>query len=144
MGTTWVPLSRRYYFGYQTGREQPQKRAFGTPILPNLRELERFFATRNPKVAGSNPIESAGPGGAVRFVRRELDVQAFGINWSEIPPDAEGHEHDESGSGPERCRSWSAAQVTGESTVKKCGSTSAASSALTRRRAGVRWRAPKA
>lgn len=25
-------------------------------------------------------IEPAGPGGAVRFVRRELGVQAFGIN----------------------------------------------------------------
>ena len=36
-----------------------------------------------------------GPGGAVRFVRRELGVEAFGINWFELPPDAEGYEHDE-------------------------------------------------
>ena len=43
-------------------------------------------------------IEGAGPGGAVRFVRRELGVQAFGINWFEIPPDSEGHPHDESSS----------------------------------------------
>jgi hypothetical protein len=36
-----------------------------------------------------------GPGGAVRFVRRRLGVGAFGINWFEIPPNAEGREHDE-------------------------------------------------
>jgi len=41
-------------------------------------------------------IEGAGPGGAVRFVRRELGVEAFGINWFEIPPNREGHEHNES------------------------------------------------
>jgi len=43
-------------------------------------------------------IEPDGPGGAVRFVRRELGVEAFGINWFELPPHAEGHEHDESSS----------------------------------------------
>lgn len=41
-------------------------------------------------------IEGAGPGGAVRFVRRELGCEAFGINWFEIPPNAEGVQHDES------------------------------------------------
>jgi len=46
-------------------------------------------------------IEPSGPGGAVRFVRRELGVQAFGINWFELPPNAEGREHDEAGSGQE-------------------------------------------
>jgi quercetin dioxygenase-like cupin family protein len=46
-------------------------------------------------------IEGAGPGGAVRFVRRQLGVAAFGINWFELPPDAVGHEHDEAGSGQE-------------------------------------------
>jgi mannose-6-phosphate isomerase-like protein (cupin superfamily) len=46
-------------------------------------------------------IEPAGPGGAVRFVRRELGVEAFGINWFVLPPDAEGHEHDERESGQE-------------------------------------------
>jgi hypothetical protein len=40
-------------------------------------------------------IEAAGPGGAVRFVRRELGVDAFGINWFELPPNVEGREHDE-------------------------------------------------
>ena len=40
-------------------------------------------------------LEPAGPGGAVRFVRRELGVEAFGINWYEIPPNTEGTEHDE-------------------------------------------------
>src|SRR4051812_11094728 len=40
-------------------------------------------------------IEPAGPGGAVRFVRRELDLHAFGINCFELPPNAEGNYHDE-------------------------------------------------
>jgi quercetin dioxygenase-like cupin family protein len=46
-------------------------------------------------------VEGAGPGGAFHFVRRELGVAAFGINWIEIPPGAEGHEHDESDTGQE-------------------------------------------
>lgn len=46
-------------------------------------------------------IAGAGPGGAVRFVRRELGVEAFGINWFELPPNAQGHEHDEARSGQE-------------------------------------------
>jgi mannose-6-phosphate isomerase-like protein (cupin superfamily) len=46
-------------------------------------------------------IEPSGPGGAVRFVRRELGVQAFGINWFEIPPGTEGREHDEADTGQE-------------------------------------------
>jgi quercetin dioxygenase-like cupin family protein len=40
-------------------------------------------------------VEGAGPGGMVRFVRRELGVEAFGINWFELPPGAEGLEHNE-------------------------------------------------
>ena len=46
-------------------------------------------------------IEGAGPGGAVRFVRRKLGVEAFGINWFELPPNVIGHEHDEMRSGQE-------------------------------------------
>ena len=46
-------------------------------------------------------IEPSGPGGAVRFVRRELGVEAFGINWFEIPPNSPGLEHDETGTGQE-------------------------------------------
>jgi uncharacterized cupin superfamily protein len=46
-------------------------------------------------------IDGAGPGGAVRFVRRELGVEAFGINWIELPPNAVGREHDESDTGQE-------------------------------------------
>jgi mannose-6-phosphate isomerase-like protein (cupin superfamily) len=46
-------------------------------------------------------IEGAGPGGSVRFVRRVLGVQAFGINWFEIAPNSAGHEHDESDTGQE-------------------------------------------
>jgi mannose-6-phosphate isomerase-like protein (cupin superfamily) len=40
-------------------------------------------------------IEGSGPRGAVHFVRRELGVEAFGINWFEIPPNTEGLRHDE-------------------------------------------------
>ena len=40
-------------------------------------------------------IDGEGPGGAVRFVRRRLGVQAFGINWIELPPNVEGRRHDE-------------------------------------------------
>jgi quercetin dioxygenase-like cupin family protein len=39
--------------------------------------------------------------GVVRFARRALGVEAFGINWFELPPGAEGKEHDETGSGQE-------------------------------------------
>jgi uncharacterized cupin superfamily protein len=46
-------------------------------------------------------LEAAGPGGAVRFVRRELGVEAFGINWFELGPDVVGREHDETSSGQE-------------------------------------------
>jgi mannose-6-phosphate isomerase-like protein (cupin superfamily) len=46
-------------------------------------------------------IEPAGPDGAVRFVRRELGVEAFGINWFELGPDVVGREHDESETGQE-------------------------------------------
>jgi quercetin dioxygenase-like cupin family protein len=46
-------------------------------------------------------IEGGGPGGAFHFVRRELGVEAFGINWIDLPPGAEGREHDEAESGQE-------------------------------------------
>ena len=46
-------------------------------------------------------IEPAGPGGAVRFIRRELGVEAFGINRFDLPPNAEGREHDEAGTDQE-------------------------------------------
>jgi quercetin dioxygenase-like cupin family protein len=48
-----------------------------------------------------NDVEGTGPGGAVKFLRRELGVEAFGINWFELPPNAEGREHDETDSGHE-------------------------------------------
>ncbi len=52
-------------------------------------------------VINVDDIEAAGPSGAVRFVRRELGVEAFGINWFALPPDAEGREHDETASNQE-------------------------------------------
>ena len=39
-------------------------------------------------VVHADDLEGSGPGGAVRFVRRELGVAAFGINWFELPPGA--------------------------------------------------------
>jgi quercetin dioxygenase-like cupin family protein len=52
-------------------------------------------------VVNVDELEGSGPGGAVRFVRRELGVEAFGINWFELPANAEGREHDETGTGHE-------------------------------------------
>jgi quercetin dioxygenase-like cupin family protein len=52
-------------------------------------------------VVNVEDIEGAGPGGAIRFVRRELGLEAFGINWFELPPGAPGHEHNETGTGQE-------------------------------------------
>ena len=41
-------------------------------------------------IVNVDELEAAGPGGAVRFVRRELGCEAFGINWFDLPPGAEG------------------------------------------------------
>jgi mannose-6-phosphate isomerase-like protein (cupin superfamily) len=46
-------------------------------------------------------VEPAGPGGAVKFVRRELGLEAFGINWFELAPNTPGVEHDEASTGQE-------------------------------------------
>jgi uncharacterized cupin superfamily protein len=46
-------------------------------------------------------LEPAGPTGAIRFVRRELGLEAFGINWFEIAPNDEGFPHDEQETGQE-------------------------------------------
>ncbi len=46
-------------------------------------------------------IEPSGPGGAVRFVRRELGATAFGLNHFTLAPGAQGREHDERASGQE-------------------------------------------
>jgi mannose-6-phosphate isomerase-like protein (cupin superfamily) len=52
-------------------------------------------------VAHVDEIEGSGPGGAFHFVRRELGVAAFGINWVNLPPNSEGREHDEAETGQE-------------------------------------------
>jgi len=49
-------------------------------------------------IVNVDDIVGSGPGGAFRFVRRELGVEAFGINWLELPPNSTGHEHSESDS----------------------------------------------
>ena len=46
-------------------------------------------------VVHADEVEGSGPGGVVKFIRRELGVEAFGINWFELPPNAEGREHNE-------------------------------------------------
>jgi quercetin dioxygenase-like cupin family protein len=43
-------------------------------------------------------VEPGGRTGMVKFVRRELGLEAFGLNWFELPPNTEGHEHNESAS----------------------------------------------
>lgn len=52
-------------------------------------------------------IEGGGPGGVVRFVRREVGVEAFGINWFDLPSGQAGMEHDEAASGQEEVTSSS-------------------------------------
>ena len=49
-------------------------------------------------VVNVDEIELGGRTGMVKFLRRELGVEAFGINWFELPPNAEGFEHDETDS----------------------------------------------
>jgi len=49
-------------------------------------------------VVNIEDLEPSGPGHVVRFVRRALGVEAFGINWFELPPNAEGYEHNEEAS----------------------------------------------
>ncbi|HVN61766.1 MAG TPA: cupin domain-containing protein [Gaiellaceae bacterium] len=39
--------------------------------------------------------------GVIKFMRRELGTEAFGINQFDLPPGAEGLEHDHSDSGQE-------------------------------------------
>ena len=56
-------------------------------------------------------IEAAGPGGAVRFVRRELGVEAFGINWFEVAANMSGPEHDETETSRRKSTSSSAARA---------------------------------
>jgi len=46
-------------------------------------------------VVNVNEMEAGGRTGVVKFVRRELGLEAFGLNWFELPPDAAGFEHEE-------------------------------------------------
>jgi mannose-6-phosphate isomerase-like protein (cupin superfamily) len=43
-------------------------------------------------------VEPGGKTGVVKFVRRELGLEAFGINWFELPPNSTGREHNEADS----------------------------------------------
>jgi quercetin dioxygenase-like cupin family protein len=52
-------------------------------------------------VVNVDEVETSGPSGSVRFVRRTLGVESFGINWFDLQPGVEGHEHDEAASGQE-------------------------------------------
>ncbi len=86
-------------------------------------------------------VEPAGPGGAVRFVRRKLGVEAFGINWFELSPNAVGREHDEADSGQEEVavvlRGSGVYRIDGEEIPVRAGR----SSDSTRRRPAARRRA---
>ena len=46
-------------------------------------------------------LPGEGPGGAVKKLRRALGAHAFGFNYFELAPDAEGVEHDETESSQE-------------------------------------------
>jgi quercetin dioxygenase-like cupin family protein len=52
-------------------------------------------------VVNVNEIEPGGRTGRVKFVRKELGLEAFGLNWFELPPGTAGHEHAEVESGQE-------------------------------------------
>ena len=41
-------------------------------------------------VARIADVEGSGPGGAVRFMRRALGVEAFGVNWFELASERRG------------------------------------------------------
>lgn len=56
---------------------------------------------RSFDVISIDDIEPAGPGRAVRFIRRGLGLEAFGLNRFDIPAGTAGHEHDERESGQE-------------------------------------------
>jgi len=95
-------------------------------------------------VVSVGELEAAGPGGAVRFERRALGVQAFGINWIEIPPNTEGREHNEQESEKRRSTSSSAAPASNASTGRRFPSRRGRSCALIHRRRGCRSRDPAA
>jgi quercetin dioxygenase-like cupin family protein len=46
-------------------------------------------------VVNVHELAPGGRTGVVKFVRRELGLEAFGLNWFDLPPGAVGHEHDE-------------------------------------------------
>jgi mannose-6-phosphate isomerase-like protein (cupin superfamily) len=71
-----------------TGWARPPAARYGCGVMPY-------------SVVNIDEVEPAGPGGVARFVRRELGVEAFGINWFELQPDTDGFEHDEQKSGQE-------------------------------------------
>jgi len=52
-------------------------------------------------VVNVNEMEPGGRTGVIKFVRRELGLEAFGLNWFELPPDTAGFEHEEIESGQE-------------------------------------------
>ena len=89
-------------------------------------------------------VEGSGPGDAVKFLRRELGVEAFGVNWFELPPNGEGREHDESESQQEEVN----IVVSGGGVYRIEGEevpvTAPMSSGSIPGRRGSRWRAPTA
>jgi hypothetical protein len=93
-------------------------------------------------VVNVEDIEGAGPGGAVRFVRRELGLEAFGINWFDLPPGAPGREHDETGTGQEEINVVVAGRACGVWMARRYRPKSVPSSASTRIRHGNRSPAP--
>jgi uncharacterized cupin superfamily protein len=52
-------------------------------------------------IVHADELEGEGRTGVVRFIRRRLGAEAFGINWFDLPPHAEGVEHHEIETGQE-------------------------------------------
>jgi quercetin dioxygenase-like cupin family protein len=52
-------------------------------------------------IVNLDDIEPGGPNNSVRFVRRALGAEAFGLNWFELSANAKGLEHDETSKGHE-------------------------------------------
>lgn len=76
-------------------------------------------------VADLETVESGGPGGMVRYVRRALGTRAFGINHFTIPPGTEGREHDHADSNQEEVyvvlRGSGAMRIDGEDVELRAG-----------------------
>ena len=128
-GRSWPTRARRPAKNYDDGWDT---------VLGYYTRLLRLMGY---SIVNVEEIEGAGPGGAVRFVRRELGCEAFGINWFELPSGRRGSRarRDRHGPGGSQ-RRRSPAPASGGSKARRCRCAPAPSSASTRRRPAARSR----